>query len=36
MTREFLETQLAKLRDALTWRLAVAVGLGVILNHFWR
>jgi hypothetical protein len=36
MTRAFLETQLAKLRRALTWRFAVAVGLGVIVNHFWK
>jgi hypothetical protein len=36
LTREYLETQLAKFRRALTWRFAVAVGLGVVLNHFWK
>jgi hypothetical protein len=36
MTREFLQTQLAKLRRALTWRFAAAVGLGVIVSHFWK
>jgi hypothetical protein len=35
-TRAFLEAQLAKLRDALTWRFAVAVGLGVVITHFWK
>jgi hypothetical protein len=36
LTREYLEIQLAKFRDALTWRFAAVLALAVVINHFWR
>jgi hypothetical protein len=36
VTREDLETQLARLRGALTGRLVGVAALGAVLNHVWK
>jgi uncharacterized protein YunC (DUF1805 family) len=36
VTCDYLETQLARLRGALTGRIVGVAGLGVVLNHAWK